>query len=90
MTQAFRRTLVWTVIAVLLLLGTLMQLKAAPQSVPPDLTAQQKTKQAVVSAFACTVSLLTFHLSQAEETCGETIALLPETKCKSLEELTEA
>jgi Tfp pilus assembly protein PilF len=79
MSQSFRRTLVWTIIAILLLLGAMLQLKAAPVVASPDDVAKQKAQQAIAQAFVCSMSLLTFHLPQAETECGRTIDLLPDS-----------
>lgn len=79
MPQSFRRTLVWTILAVLLLLGAILQLRAKPTITSPDNPARLKVQQAITEGFICTFSLLTFHLPQAETACGRTIDLLPES-----------
>jgi tetratricopeptide (TPR) repeat protein len=79
MSQSFRRTLVWTIIAILLLLGAMLQLRAAPVVASPDVAARQKGQLAIAQAFVCSMSLLTFHLPQAEAACGRTIDLLPDS-----------
>lgn len=77
MSQSFRRGLIWTVIIVLLLLGTLLELRGASGTSSQG-ASKEKTQEAVTQAFGCMVSLLTFRLPQAEESCGKTIALYPE------------
>jgi tetratricopeptide (TPR) repeat protein len=79
MSQSFRRTLVWTIIAVLLLLGAMLQLKAAPAAGSLGGVEKQKSQQALVQAFTCTVSVLTFRLQEAETICGEAVELLPDS-----------
>jgi tetratricopeptide (TPR) repeat protein len=79
MTQSFRRTLVWTIIALLLLLGTMLQLRASPRAAPHDDAVIQNEQEGLLQAFGCTVSLLSFHLPQAEEACGNAIILLPDS-----------
>lgn len=73
MSQSYRRLLVWTVIACLLLLGTLLAVKAS------DAPSEDRAPDAFVQAFGCTVSLLSFRLPQAEQACGRTIALMPDS-----------
>ena len=79
MSQTFRRTLVWTVIAVLLLLGAMLQLRAAPIVASPDNPTRQKVQEGIGQGFICTFSLMTFHLAQSEAACGRTIDLLPDS-----------
>lgn len=79
MSQSFRRTLVWAIVAVLLLLGALMQVKAVPTTGSPDVPADEKAQDALFQQFSCTISLLSLHLSQAEEMCGKAIALSPDS-----------
>jgi tetratricopeptide (TPR) repeat protein len=76
MSQSLRRALVWITVVVLLLVGTLLAVRAAPGTARPE--EKESTQEALTQAFGCMVSLLTLHLPQAEESCGKTIDLFPD------------
>lgn len=71
-----RRLTILSAVAVLLVLGTGLSTGDPPRPTK-DKNGNNQAQQALFEAFRCTFLFLAFQAAQAEEACGKTIALLP-------------
>lgn len=84
MSQSQRRIAFWGVVAVLLLVGTILQVRAGSHSMPPvSLNAGPSgeyatEEEALLQGLTCAVSVLALQLPLAERECERAIALSPE------------
>ena len=89
MTQARRRIIVWSVIALLIVVGAILQARAAGEStaraVIPHAGGEQgeeaertNEEAALLQGLSCAIATISFQFSLAEKACERAIALSPE------------
>jgi len=84
MSQSQRRIAFWGVVALLLLVGTILQVRAGSRSMPPvslntgPNSEYATEEEALLQGLTCAVSVLALQFPLAERECERAIALSPE------------